>query len=197
MTDKTDNDSGLVKRSKNGDIKAFEVLVNKYQDKLYKSAYWFTGTRDDAFDITQEVFIAAFENINKFKGKSSFFTWLYWLLIDRCQRKFKKKKRLNKHAKITSLDQHIETEKQTISREFADKKESPWEELLKKERETLIINAVNLLKEKYKIPVILCDFQNMPYKQAAVIAKCSEGTLKSRLFRARKILKKSLEKILK
>lgn len=183
-----DDEKNLVVRAKQGDTAAFEQLVLRYQKKIFQTAYWYTGNTDDAADITQEVFVAAFATLQRFREQSSFFTWLNWLLLDQCSRTFRRKKN-----KIVSLDQTLDNgDEEGKPIEVADSSETLLGTLVKAEQQKRVLNAIHSLKEKYRVPLILCDIEKHSSHDAAHIARCSEGTLKSRLFRARILLKKKL-----
>jgi RNA polymerase sigma-70 factor, ECF subfamily len=186
VNDTKNQEKEFIEKSKNGDVKAFENLVFMYQKKVYKSAYYLTGNNEDAYDVTQEVFLYAFKNIKKFREKSSFFTWLYWLIVDMSSRIFKKKA----SQKIISLQDNKNEDGKEI--DIKDLSNVPQEVLEKKEKDQIILKAVNSLKDKYRIPVVLCDLENLSYKEASIIARCSESAIKTRLFRARRLLKKKL-----
>ena len=190
----------LVKQAKAGDVSAFQVLVQKYEKKIFSTAYWFLRNRDDAFDITQEVFIDAFQKLDKFREESSFFTWINWILLDRVKRKRTKDKIYNTYIKpIFKSDKHDadETYEDFSSNLDSDLNsqnatDNPIQILAKKEKDDFILKQINSLDEKYSLPIILCDLQNLSYKEAADILNCPETTIKIRLFRARLKLKELL-----
>jgi RNA polymerase sigma-70 factor, ECF subfamily len=190
VNDSKNQELELIEKSKNGDVKAFENLVFIYQKKVYKSAYYLTGNNEDAYDVTQEVFLYAFKNIKKFRGKSSFFTWLYWLIVDMSSRIFKKKA----SQKTVSLQSYKNDENKEF--DIKDSSNIPHEILEKKEKDEIVLSAVNSLKDKYRIPIVLCDLENLSYKDASSIAQCSESSIKTRLFRARRLLQKKLKDLL-
>lgn len=183
----------IVKRAKAKDVAAFQILVNKYEKKIFNTAYWFLRNRDDAFDITQEVFIETFKNLHKFREQSSFFTWINWILLDRVKRKRLKDKVYNKFIKPILKNDKEDADESYEDESLYSKTDNPLQILAKKERDEFILKKVNSLDEKYSMPIILCDLENLSYKEAAEILNCPESTIKIRLFRARLKLKELLK----
>jgi len=187
-----DDEKDLVARAKQGDTAAFEQLVLQYQKRIFQTAYWYTGNTDDAADVTQEVFVTAFATLQRFREQSSFFTWLHWLLMDQCSRVFRRKK-----SNVVSLDQTIDNEDEEGKPiEITDSTETQLGKLVKEEEQQHVLAAIQSLEEKYRVPLVLYDIENNSCQDAAHIVQCSEGTLKSRLFRARMLLKKKLLRML-
>ncbi|MFC1567019.1 RNA polymerase sigma factor [bacterium] len=186
----------LVEKAKKGDVVSFEKLVLNYQVKVYKAVYWMVLNSDEASDITQDVFLYAFINIKKYRGGKTFFAWLHWIIIDQCSQRFKKKARRKKHMTEESLDAPEMYKTFEIKKQFGETGTAPTNQILQKERNMLVMRAVNSLDMKFRLPVLLCDIEKLPYKEASEVLECSEGTLKSRLFRARQMLKGKLEKII-
>lgn len=186
----------IVKKAKSGDVSAFQLLVNKYEKKIFNTAYWFLRNKDDAFDITQEVFIEAFKNLKKFREESSFFTWINWILLDRVKRKRIKDKIYNTYIKpLFKRDKDdMDEDYENLNVNTTDT-DNPIHILAKKEKNDFILKKINSLDEKYSMPVILCDLENMSYKEAAEILNCPESTIKIRLFRARLQLKDLLKNL--
>lgn len=186
----------IVKKAKAGDVLAFQILVKKYEKKIFNTAYWFLRNRDDAFDITQEVFIDAFTKLANFREESSFFTWINWILLDRVKRKRIKNNIYNKFIRpIFSNDKEDSDEiYENLDSAIISELDNPINILEKKEKDKFILDKINSLDDKYAMPIILCDLQNMSYKETAEILNCPESTIKIRLFRARLQLKDLLKK---
>lgn len=190
----------FIRQAKAGDISAFKILIKQNEKKILNTAMWFLGNKDDAFDVVQEVFLYAFKNINKFREESSFYTWLNWILLDMVKRKRTKDKIYNKFIKpIFSIingedEKELEDTESLIFRENKNKDENPLNILEKEEKAKKILNIIKSLDEKYSAPIILCDLENLTYKEASLILNCAETTLKIRLFRARLKLKEKLSK---
>ncbi|HOQ17167.1 MAG: sigma-70 family RNA polymerase sigma factor [Epulopiscium sp.] len=180
----------LVKRAKKGNISAFEELIIEHESKVYNIAYRILNNEEDAKDLSQEVFIKAFNSLHKFREDSSFSTWLYRIAMNTCIDELRKRKGRESY----SIDRDIQTDEGTIPREFQDKQLNPEEELMNKELASQIQWALNHLSETYKEVIILRDFQGFDYKQISQILGCSLGTVKSRISRARTELKNVLIK---
>lgn len=185
----------LVQRCQKGDRKAFEKLVRRYEERVFRTVYWMAGHYEEAKDLAQDVFVKAYVDIKKFKQKSSFFTWLNWIILDLCSRRFRSKK-VRREKEHISLDKTISTEDDEVSLQISDGSANALEDIMKKERDRIIHDAIDSLKPKYRLALILCDIEALQYMEVSKIMKCSEGTVKSRLFRARQILKEKLNRFL-
>jgi RNA polymerase sigma-70 factor (ECF subfamily) len=177
----------LIDRCKNGDIYAFEELIENHQKKVYNIAFRMVGNEQDAYDIVQEVFIKVFKSINKFKGDSAFSTWLYRITTNVCIDEIRKRKK----AKLISLDAPLSIQGDEVKLEIPDNKaQESFEEAERKEVREEIIKAINELNESHKAIIILRDINGYSYDEIANILECSLGTVKSRINRARGALKK-------
>ncbi|MCP4481384.1 MAG: RNA polymerase sigma factor [bacterium] len=184
------NENELIKQAKKLNVKSFETLIKKYELKIYHSAYWFIGNKDDAMDLVQEVFIDAFKKIKSFRQECAFLTWLNWILLDRVSRKRRKQKTLNKYIYYLEEDDREYT-KEYVS--HVDK--NPVNILIDQEEQNKILGAINVLEDKYRMPIVLCDLEHLSYKEAAETLRYNESTLKTRLFRARVKLRDLLNKV--
>ena len=180
-----ENESILIDKCKKGDINAFEELISGYEKKVFNIVYRITGDYNDAEDISQDVFIKVFKAIKNFKEQASFYTWLYRITINECMDKIKKKKK----AIVYSLDVPIETEGDEITREVKDERELPDEKIERKELRSYIQAALNSISYEHRTMIILRDIQGFSYEEIAEMLKCPGGTVKSRISRARKVLK--------
>ena len=175
----------LVEQSRRGDRKAFSTLVRKYELKIYRTAYFLTGNSEDAKDIAQNTFICAYRNIGQFKGKSSFYTWLYRILLNLFYKWVRKRKR----ASFATL-----ADVSGINDAIADASRNPHAILEKKEAVMRLIAAIDSLPEKYRTVVILRHLERLGYDEMANILKCPKGTIKSRIHKARLLLAEKLQK---
>ncbi|PAB61399.1 RNA polymerase subunit sigma-24 [Anaeromicrobium sediminis] len=184
-----DIEKSLIKKCQSGDVESFELLIKDYEKRAFNIAYRMLGNVEDANDATQEAFIKIYKHINKFKGDSSFSTWLYRIVTNTCLDILRK----NKNKKTLSYDNPTETEEGTIKREFVDHKTNTEKtverEMVKKE----LHECINSLGDSHKTAIILRDINGFSYKEIAHILSCSEGTVKSKINRARKNLKNLLE----
>ena len=185
------SDEQLVKRSLRGESQAFDELVEKYQNKVYSLAYRYMGNEEDAYDMAQETFIKAFRSLRTFKGDSAFSTWIYRITTNVCLDEIRRRKR---RILTLSLDEPVATlDGNEVEKEIADHSLTADTIYEKKEFAQYIQTLLDQLKPEHKIVVILRDVMDLSYEEISVVLHCSIGTVKSRLSRARKILKKKLE----
>lgn len=183
-----DNEKLLIEKCKSGDIEAFEELIADYEKRVFNIAYRFLGDYSDAQDISQEIFIKIFKSINSFKGNSSFYTWLYRIVINECITASNKKKRVV----VYSIDSSIDTGENEIQRDIKDTGKTPEEEYESREMRRCIGNALKYVSEEHRTMIVMRDIQGFSYDEIAEILKCPAGTVKSRINRARKALKELL-----
>ncbi len=180
----------LVEKSKSGDANAFKILIKRYEGRVLKSSIWLIGNEDDAKDIASDVFLYAFQNIKKFREESSFYTWIYWILLDKVKRKRLKNKIKDSILPLFSIFNNKDDDK--IEENLGDKKASSLEFLEKEEKNKRIFDIISSLEEKYKAPIILCDMDGLSYREASILLGCNETTVKTRLFRARMKLREKI-----
>lgn len=188
------DDSTLVARSQAGDTMAMERLILKYQNRIYNVIMKMCGNTDDAAELTQETFVKVIESIDKFKGRSSFYTWLFRiavnLTLNYCQRSAKRAMR--------SLDaEEMESEGQTgqVLKDFLSDRSAIDPAVLAQRRELCDLAMKSLLKleEPQRAVMVLRDIEGMNYAQIADVLNIELGTVRSRLSRARSHLRESLE----
>lgn len=185
-----DNDKILLEKAKSGDINAFEKLVEAYQRKVYNIAFRMIGSPDDAYDLAQEVLIRIYKSIGGFKEQSSFSTWVYRITTNVCLDEIRKRKL----KRTVSLDQDIKLDDSEVKREIESDDPPPDELAAKKEIKRTVTEAIGLLNEEHRTVIVLRDIQGFSYEEIAKIINCPEGTVKSRINRARQALKIILEK---
>jgi RNA polymerase sigma-70 factor (ECF subfamily) len=185
----SESEKDLLKKSKSGDIEAFERLIEGYQTRVFNIAYRMIRNHDDAADLAQEVFIKVYRYIKNFKEESSFSTWIFRITKNVCLDELRKRK--NKH--IISLDEEIKLNDGEVVRQIESKDDTPEMLAEKKEIRELINNAIDDLSAEHRIVIILRDIQGFSYEDISKIIECPEGTVKSRINRARKALKQKLK----
>ncbi len=181
----SDNEKALLEKAKNGDLAAFEKLIESYQKKVYNIVYRMIGNPDDASELTQEVFIRVFRSIRNFKEESQFSTWIYKIATNICLDELRKQK---KH-KVISLDEEIKSDEGEMKRQIEDNKPQPDIIAEKNELKKTVRNAILSLPDEYRVVIIMRDIKGLSYDEIAQITKCPEGTVKSRINRARKALR--------
>ncbi|MCL2838429.1 MAG: sigma-70 family RNA polymerase sigma factor [Oscillospiraceae bacterium] len=178
------NEAELIHKAQTGDVRAFEQLVEEYQQSVFNLAYRMIGNHEDAADMAQEAFIKAYFNLSKFKGNSKFSTWIYRIATNSCLDEIKKRKKTPTY----SMSDSIEIEEGEITREIEDKSSNIEENFEREEQLKMVNKAIGRLQENHRIIIIMRDVNNMSYEEIAEILKCSTGTVKSRISRARTIL---------
>lgn len=185
----SNNEKDLVERAKSGDIEAFEQLVISCQKKVFNIAYRMIGNYEDANELAQEVFLKAFRSIKKFKGDSLFSTWIYKVTANVCLDEIRKRKK----KVVISLDREIEFNDGEVKRQIPDNAPTPDMEAETNELKSAVNESIAQLPDDYKSMIILRDIQGFSYDEISKIVNCPEGTVKSRINRARQALKKILQ----
>ena len=184
-----DLDWAIVQRVQNGEVSAFNQLVQKYRQPLFSTIYNMTGNREDATDIAQEVFIKAFQSIKRFRGQASFYTWLYRIAVN-SSITFIKRAKKQRFINYETIDETLVSSE--ILEYFTTKTKTEKGALLKELQEKLN-EALQKLSPKHRIVVILHEVEGMNHKEIADITKTSEGTVRSRLHYAKKMLQAFLQ----
>ena len=184
-----DLDWAIVQRVQNGEVSAFNQLVQKYRQPLFSTIYNMTGNREDATDIAQEVFIKAFQSIKRFRGQASFYTWLYRIAVN-SSITFIKRAKKQRFINYETIDETLVSSE--ILEYFTAKTKTEKGALLKELQEKLN-EALQKLSPKHRIVVILHEVEGMNHKEIADITKTSEGTVRSRLHYAKKMLQAFLQ----
>ena len=173
----------LIDRALAGDRSAFTELVYQNQDRLFASMMQITGSPEEAEEVTQEAFIRAFVKLDTFQRNSQFFTWIYRIAFNSALTRRRKKK-----ARV-SLDQVREDN----GLEVAGDSESVDEPMLRDETVSLVRRAINQLTEEHRRILVLREMDDFAYEEIAEILQISIGTVRSRLSRARRQLKLTIE----
>lgn len=185
----SDGEKLLLERAKAGDVNAFEQLIEGYQRKIFNIALRMVGNYDDASDLAQEVLIRIYKSIGGFKEQSSFSTWVYRITTNVCLDDIRKKK----NKKVISLDEEIKLDDGEMPRQLESDDAGPLELAERKELKKAVSRAINSLSEEHRLVVVLRDIQGFSYEEIAKAIKCPEGTVKSRINRARQALKNILK----
>ncbi len=192
------DDSVLVQQAQAGDTVAMERLILKYQNRIYNVILKMCGNSDDAAELTQETFVKVIESIEKFKGRSSFYTWLFRiavnLTLNHCQR--------NARTATRSLDAEEPEQDgapQQVLKEFLSDERAADPAVLAQSQELCELARKLLLEleEPQRAVVVLRDIEGMDYAQIAEVLNIELGTVRSRLSRARSNLRDTLESMLK
>lgn len=174
-----DEDLELVERFQNGDITAFDLLVTKYQDKVYDIVYSHIRNVEDAYDLSQDVFLKAFKALGRFKKKSSFYTWLYSIAINVCIDHSRKCKRYT-----TVLIEDWMQLPDIVDNISMESSYSPSGSVELKELKHQLAWAIDQLPPKQKTVFIMKRQQGLSLEEIATIMGRSVGTIKAHLFHA-------------
>jgi RNA polymerase sigma-70 factor (ECF subfamily) len=175
-------DEQIIGRVRGGETRMFGELVQRYQDQVFGMARRFVGGRGDAEDVAQEVFLRAYRGLDGFKGDAKFSTWLYRITFNLCADWLRRNRRADRRA--VTIDK---------AAEVADGRVNLEEGILESERRDKVRRALNGLDERYRSVVMLLYYQKMSYDQIASILELPTKTVETRLYRARKLLRKDLE----
>lgn len=186
VVDPSDHD--LVARARARDMLAYDELIRRYQRKIYQLVYNMTSNREDAEDLTQDVFVKAYSALEHFKGDSSFYTWVYRIAVNRTINYLKKRKR-NAALSLDDMDQAVERDPDYVE---LRSRESPVRDATLSELQKKLNEALQTLSEKHRTVVVLHDIQGIQHDEIGRMLGCSEGTVRSRLFYARQELQKQL-----
>ena len=174
---------GIIKRVLSGEKEAFEELVVHNQKNVYNLALKLTCNEEDALDISQEAFFKAYTRLADFRGESKFSVWMYRLTYNLCMDFLRKKQRHNTVSLTNSdsCDDNSEIE-------IPDARESPEHAVLRRETRNTIVESINELGDIHREILVMREVTGMSYDDIAATLGISEGTVKSRLARARKSL---------
>lgn len=188
-----DTDEVLVARAQNGDTSAFDQLVIRYSPRLYGMIYHMTSNKEDANDLTQDVFAKAYRSLRRFRGRSSFYTWIYAIGTNMTLNFLKKRNRRAAWS-LDNLDSGIQNDEAMVDLAHAanPRHQSDLNELQKKLNE-----ALQSLSNRHRAVVTMFDIQGIPHAEISKILKVSEGTVRSRLFYAHRQLQGYLEEFIK
>ncbi|HLS28015.1 MAG TPA: sigma-70 family RNA polymerase sigma factor [Opitutales bacterium] len=184
-----DFDATIVERVQRGEVAAFDQLILKYRERLFAIIYNLTSNREDAADLTQDVFIKAFRAINRFKGKSSFFTWIYRIAVNTTYTHLRRN-RVRRFFSFEVLDEELASSE--ILEALTSRSDVPKEELLRELQEKLN-EALQSLSLNHRTVVILFEIESLSHQEIAEIMDCSIGTVRSRLHYAKQQLQAKLQ----
>jgi RNA polymerase sigma-70 factor, ECF subfamily len=189
-----DEDRSVVLEAVKGNRDAFDILVEKYYKKIYNLAYRFVGDAEEANDLAQEIFTAAYQNLKKFRGDAKFSTWLFQIATNRGKNRFKYLKRRGYFA--GRGQQETDDDRDSSQKAIPDYSTNPETLLASKQIQKIVQDAIDDLDPDHKEIVILRDIEGFSYDEIAQMLNLPEGTTKSRLHRARMVVKEKLKKAL-
>ncbi len=190
-----DNDAEAVLLSQAGDLNAFELLVNRHQKRILNIAFRLTGDYDDACEVVQDAFLSAHKNIKTFRGDSKFTTWLTTITLNLAKNRLKQMKSRESHVAF-SLDDPIQTDDGQMTMDPPSKEPSVLDQMVKRDLRTQVQECIKKLGHAFREVLVLRDMQEFSYEEIGSMLKMREGTVKSRLFRARDMVKDCLKSVM-
>ena len=181
-------DQSLVERVQKGDKSAFDVLVRKYQHKVVKLISRYIKDPDEALDVSQEAFIKAYRALPNFRGDSAFYTWMYRIAINTAKNYLVAQGRRLPNVDIEAQEAE-QFEGASTLKEFA----TPERLLQRDEIQQTVFSTIEKLPEDLKTAITLREIDGLSYEEIAEAMACPVGTVRSRIFRAREAIEKSLK----
>ena len=184
-----DLDWAVVQRVQAGNVAAFDQLVQKYREHIFSVIYNMTSNREDASDLTQETFIKAFQAIARFKGKSSFFTWIYRIAINSTMTFLKKRSR-RRYISYENINEEVHSTDiiESLTAKNRSEKGAIVHELQEK-----LNDSLQKLSPKHRTVVVLHEIEGLSHVEITEITKASVGTVRSRLHYAKQQLQSYLQ----
>ncbi len=180
----------LVLKAKNNDTNAFEELVLMYQNKVYALCLNISGSREDAQDMAQETLIRAYRALGSFRNEADFGTWLHRIAVNVCLNH----KRKNGGVQTLSIDEPYSdvNSGSEMQREVPAKVGDPLQALEEKEFNSLVRLALGSLSREHRAVLVLREMEGYSYEEVSRMLKCSLGTVKSRISRAREVMRRKI-----
>ena len=183
----------LVKKCQAGDTEAFDELVTRYRTRIFGMIYNMVHNEQDAWDLAQDSFVKAWKSIKRFRGKSSFYTWMYRIVMN-VTIDWLRKKQIKGAG--TEFDDAVQLKEIDPAARTAPKAEElPYERMERGEVRTQINNAIAQLTPEHRAVILMKETEGMQYHEIAEALGCSIGTVMSRLFYARKRLQSLLKDV--
>jgi RNA polymerase sigma-70 factor, ECF subfamily len=181
----------LVRKLRERDEKAFREIVETYGDRVHNLIYRMLGNREEAEDVSQEVFITVFKSIDSFRGDSKFSTWLYRVAVNHCKNRIKYLAR--RHDRDQSeYDEEALRDQAAGTTTAPNPSPRPDKQLEGVELEQIMQRCIAQLEEEHRLVIVLRDVEDLSYEEICAITNLPTGTVKSRLHRARLALKKMM-----
>ncbi len=187
------DESALVAKAREGDLAAFNELVNTYSRKIFRLAKHITQNDEDAEDVLQETFLKAFEHLVNFQGQSKFYTWIVRIAVNESLMKLRKRK----SDRTVPLDEPVDTGEDTVVREIAVWDENPEQKYSREELGQILDEAVESLRPAFRTVFVLRDIEELSTEETAEALGISVPAVKSRLLRARLQLRERLTRFFK
>ncbi len=184
-------DQSLVERVQNGDKKAFDILVQKYQFKLQKLISRYVHDPSEVMDVAQEAFLKAYRALPGFRGESAFYTWLYRIGVNTAKNHL-----ISQGRKPPNMDIDVEDASYLDGESDLKDYATPERLLIRDEIEATVRNAIEKLPEDLRVAITLRELDGLSYEEIAEQMACPVGTVRSRIFRAREAINNKLKPLL-
>ena len=185
-----ESDQRLVVRAQQGDKRAFDVLVLKYQQRIASVVSRYLRDQDEVADVTQEAFIKAYRALANFRGDAQFYTWLYRIAINTAKNHLVAKSR-----RPPNTDKDINDGEFSENSVVLEAEDQPEALLARDQLQAVILAAVDDLQEDLRTALMLREFDGLSYEEIAEIMACPVGTVRSRIFRARETIEKKMHQM--
>lgn len=187
------NDAALVLSSQKGDLAAFESLVVRHQKRMLNIAFRLINDYDEACEVVQDAFVSAYKNIRTFRGDSKFTTWLTTITLNLSKNRLKQMRSRQSRVSYT-LDDPLWADDSEVTRDPPSREPSVLDRLEKQDVQGKVQDCIKALEPEYREVLVLRDMQDFSYGDIGGMLNMREGTVKSRLFRARAAIKDCLKK---
>ena len=184
-------DEELVRRFNDGDREAFAELVRRYQDRIFTLCLRWMRDRQVAEEVAQDVFIAVYKALGRFRGEAKFSTWIFRVATNHCKnrRLYRQRRHSDKHEPLEGTPRE-----DGPSRQLPSTRPGTDRRAMRSEAERILQDALDTLDEGHRTIIILRDIEDLPYEEIADILELPRGTVKSRLHRARAQLARALSR---
>ncbi|MCP8899198.1 RNA polymerase sigma factor RpoE [Gilvimarinus xylanilyticus] len=186
-----DTDQQLVERVQKGDKRAFDLLVIKYQHKIYSIIGRYVRDQAEVQDVAQEAFIKAYRALAKFRGDSAFYTWLYRIAINTAKNHL-----VSRSRRPPSSDVEVDEAEFYSGSDLLKDADTPESALMCEEIQRAVDKSISELPEDLRSAVTLREMEGLSYEDIAAIMDCPVGTVRSRIFRAREAIDKNIQPLL-
>ncbi len=190
MGENNNNDKELVARAQEGDTRAFDLLVKKYQFKVVNLVSRYVRA-EEAQDVAQEAFIKAYRGLKNFRGDAAFYTWLYRIAVNSAKNYLLSASRRQSDRQV-DVDDAEYFDDAAVLRDHA----TPDRVLQSQELETRVFDAIHQLPDDLKMAITLRELEGMSYEEIAEAMECPIGTVRSRIFRAREAIDKVVQPLM-
>jgi RNA polymerase sigma-70 factor (ECF subfamily) len=193
------SDTVLIEQYRKGDSTAIEQLVLKYQNRIYNVILKICADPDDAAELTQETFVKVIENLDRFEGRSGFYTWTFRIAVNLTLNYCQRNSKLGFRSLDAEMDQQDDSKVKQVLKDFLsdDSFPDPAAEVQNRELYRIVTSALIGLDETHRAVIVLRDIEGMSYARIAEVLNIELGTVRSRLSRARSKMRDILEDILR